>query len=99
MSTQEAVRIVSRAVAIYFLAWALSDISYLPQMIYSFFHYVNSAGAFGTSAYYRDHDSIMLAFHAVRIVVLFIAAQWFYRGGPSVHNFFLNQSQAEETAE
>jgi len=99
MTTREAIRIVSRALAIYFLAWALSDISYLPQVIYSFFHYVNTAGAFNTSAFYRDHDLIALAFLAVRIVTLFIAAQWFYRGGPLVHSYFLNPSSSEDLAE
>jgi hypothetical protein len=97
VSTREATTIMSRVLATYFLAWALSDITYVPGLLYSFFHHVSLAGAFGTNAYYSNSDSISLSFHAVRIVVLLIASKWFYRAGPAVHDFLLGPAEMGST--
>jgi hypothetical protein len=38
--------------------------------------------------YLRNYDFIYLAFDFVRVVALFAAANWFYKAGPRVENFF-----------
>lgn len=88
---------VSRALAIYFSAWMLSDITYVPAMVYSFFHHVSRAGAFGTDAYWGNYDAIALSFHATRICALLLAARWFYRGGPAVHGLLWGSTGIEDS--
>ena len=92
MTTKQATTIASRAVATYLIAWVLSDATYLPGLVYSFIHYVSVSGTFGSNL-----DAISLSFHAVRICVLLLAAQWFLRAGPSVHEFLLGTEDTEDT--
>ena len=98
MSTKEAVTIVSRLVSIYFLAWLLSDLTYLPSHLFSLVHHESGLGALGGTTYWRDSARISLSFLILRMVVLFFAVQWFYRSGPAIQGYFL-ASTREETAE
>jgi hypothetical protein len=75
----------------------LSDITYIPQMVYSFFHHAGLAGAFDTSAFLSNHHAVSLSFLAIRICALFLAARWFYAGGPAVHEFLMGSSEVEDT--
>lgn len=90
MTTKEATTIASRALATYLIAWVLSEVTYLPGLVYSFFHYVSVSGTFGSNL-----DAISLSFHAVRICALLLAAQWFFRAGPSIHEFLLGSPETE----
>jgi len=87
--TREMTTIASRALATYFLAWMLGEITYVPALAYSFFHDVSRAGAFNTYAYYSNHNAISLSFYAVRTAALFLVTRWLYRGGETVHRFLL----------
>jgi len=62
VSKKEAVTIVSRLVAIYFLAWLLSDLTYLPSHLFSLLHHENGLGALGGATYWRDSERISLSF-------------------------------------
>lgn len=42
MSAKQTVTIVSRALAIYFLVWFLTDVTYLPSSLYSLFHHAGA---------------------------------------------------------
>ena len=97
MSTKEAVSIISRALAIYFLAWLLSDLTYLPSHLFSLLHHENGMGVAGATTYWRNSERISLSFLILRIFVLFFAVQWFYRAGPAIQAYFLSSSK-EETA-
>jgi hypothetical protein len=94
MSEKQAVTIVSRAVAIYFLAWFLTDLTYLPYSLHSLWHHQTTIGAFGSS-YLRDSDLVSLVFRLVRMIALFLAIQWFYRAGPTIRRYFLAQPDEE----
>ncbi len=101
MSTKEAVTIVSRALAIYFLAWLLSDLTYLPSHVFSLLHHESGLGVPGGTTYWRDSERISLSFLILRIVMLFFAVQWFYHSGPAIQRYFFASSLAsskEETA-
>jgi hypothetical protein len=92
VSTKEAVTILSRALAVFFLAWLLSDLTYLPSYIFAFLHHENTlSGPSGT--YLRNLDFISLLFLLLRIAVLFFAVQWFYRAGPAIQEYFLTSSE------
>jgi hypothetical protein len=96
VSTKEAVTIASRTLAVYFLFWFLSDLTYLPSRLYSLWHHES---ALGGSAYWRYSDLISLSFSLVRLVALFFAVQWFYRSGPAIREYFLASSDEEKAVE
>ena len=98
MSTKVAVTIVSRLVSIYFLAWLLSDLTYLPSHLFTLVHHEDGVGVLAGTTYWRDSERISLSFLILRMVVLFFAVQWFYRAGPAIQGYFL-ASTGEETAE
>ncbi|SRR6266700_7739207 len=86
MTKREAVLLASRALSLYLLCWGLSDLSYVPRLLFSFAHH----SAVATSRdYLWGYYLIDLVFHAIRIVALFAAASWLYKCGPRVEGFFL----------
>lgn len=93
MSTKEAVSIVSRALAIYFLAWLVFDLTYLPSQLFSFLHHQLAMSASGENPYWRNYYLISLVVLALRILALFFAVQWFYRSGPRIHAYFTAPSE------
>jgi hypothetical protein len=99
VSTKEAVTIVSRALAIYFLAWLLTDLTYLPSHLFPLLHHEGGWGIPGGTTYWRDSERISLSFLILRLMVLFFAVQWFYRAGPAIQAYFLPSSKEETAAE
>ena len=99
MSTKEAITILSRGLAIYFLAWLLSDLTYLPSHLFSLYHHENGLGVTGGTTYWRDSERLSLSFLLLRMTVLFFAVQWFYRSGPAIQSYFLAPSKEETAAE
>jgi hypothetical protein len=100
MSTKEAVTIVSRALAVYFLAWFLTDLTYLPSDLFSLWHHQGALGvATSTAQYWRDSELLSLSFRLFRMVVLFFVVQWFYRAGPAVQGYFLDPTDEDGNAE
>ncbi len=94
MSAKQAVTIVSRALAIYFLVWFLTDLTYIPSSLYSLYFHAGTARAVSTP-YWRNQDLLWLSFRLLRMIVLFFAVQWFYRAGPSIQKYFLSPSDEE----
>jgi len=94
MSAKQAVTIVSRALAIYFLGWLLADLTYLPSYLHSLFHHSGAQSVLGTS-YWRNADLLSLCLLLLRMTALFFAVQWFYRAGPSIQTYFLASPEDE----
>ena len=99
MSTKEAISIVCRALSIYFLAWFLTDLTYLPDQLFSLFHYANRFRALGGDSYLRDFELMSLSFRLLRMGILFFAIQWFYRAGPSIRAYFMAPREDELPAD
>jgi hypothetical protein len=99
VSAKNVVTIVSRALAVYFLAWLLYDLTYLPSQMFSFLHYEVTQSASGGTVYWRNYYLISLCFLVLRIVALFFAVQWLYRAGPRVQGYFLASAEEETAAE
>ena len=99
MSAREAVSIASRALAVYFLFWLLSDLTYLPSRLFSLWHHRNMPGSTEWTTYLRDSDVISVSFHLLRMVGLFFAVQWFYRSGPAIQEYFLTSSDEGKASE
>jgi hypothetical protein len=97
VSTKEAVTIASRALAIYFLAWLLNDLTFLPSHLFSLLHHERELVAPSGTTYWRDLERISLFFYVLRIAALFFAVQWFYRSGPAIHGYFMASPEGEAT--
>jgi hypothetical protein len=97
VSTKEAVTIASRALAVCLLFWFLSDLTLLPSNLFSLWHHRNMLGANEWTIYLRDSEVISQSFRLLRMVALFFAVQWFYRSGPTIHQYFM-ASPDEETS-
>lgn len=96
MTRKEGILLFSRTLVVYLILWALTDFSYVPQVVFSFVHWSRQTASSG-SAYYRRLDLISLILHATRIVGFFILARWFHKCGPAVESLLLpNQSQEAE---
>lgn len=85
MTKREAVSVASRVVALCLICWALTDVTYLPQVILEFRHHGTAANHDFWWNYYR----VDLTFYVVRIVVLFVAAEWLIKCGDGVYRYFL----------
>jgi hypothetical protein len=72
MSREDAVVLASRSLALLFTVWALSEVSYLPDRLYSFLQY-------GRHSYL-----ISLGFLVTRVVGFSLLAMWLRKCGPEV---------------
>ena len=98
LSTRAAVTIVSRAMAIYFLAWLVYDLTTLPVALFTLSHHQLLMSASREDAYWRNYYLTSLVFLLLRMLALFVAVQWFYRSGPRIHQYFLAPSDNETSA-
>ena len=97
MPATQVVTIISRALAIYFLAWFLDGLTILPSDLHSLFHHSWLGGTQGAS-YWRDYYLLILSFRLLRMIILFFAVQWFYRAGPMIQRYFLSASEHDSDA-
>ena len=95
MSKAEAALIASRAFCIYFLCWAIDDLSFIPGRIYALYYHESILGMGHIS---HVSDLISLSGYMIRAAALFIAAAIFYDCGPRLQALFLN-SQPEKQSQ
>jgi hypothetical protein len=93
VTKKDLVVVASRAFAMYLIIWALSDLSYVPIDVFAAKHYSALPGE------YLDKYHHMLVYHRLAMIVaLFLAAAWFYRGGPVLERFFSSSDESQGTA-
>src|ERR1700722_18806769 len=95
LTREQAVLLVSRAIACYLLFWAMSDIISLPREILTISHELQGPSSLGFStlsafktSYYARYYILNLAASVLSIALLLTAAGWFYRCGSRIRNFF-----------
>jgi hypothetical protein len=88
MTRNQAVKIVSRALALYLFVWALDNLSYLPGQLLSFSHRASLQSVFASDSYLRNYEFLTFGMTVVRVVALLAAAAWLYRCGPKVERYF-----------
>jgi hypothetical protein len=88
MSRKDVVLLASRTLAVLLTVQALTEISYLPEVLHSFLHYFRyeptSHTDMGYLDYMRHYYLIRSAFLVVRIIGFSLMARWIYKGGPDV---------------
>ena len=88
MAKKDALLLVSRALALYLLCWAFSEVTYVPSLLFSLTHHMGEQSVLATADYLTDHDVLSLALLVFRLVTLFGVAAWFYTCGPSGQGYF-----------
>jgi len=83
------VQLVSRAVALNLVIWAVETLVYIPGIVFSLSHYAGPDVHSATQAYFYRYYYISLVSHLVYSSGLFIAAVWVYGCGPTVERFLL----------
>jgi len=83
------VQLVSRAVALNLVIWAVESLVYIPEIIFSLSHYAGLEVHSANQAYFYRYDYISLVSHLVYSTGLFLAAVWVYGCGPTLERFLL----------
>jgi hypothetical protein len=90
MLRKDAIALASRTLALLLALWALTEVSYLPEILHSFLRYVNQEPGSSTAIQYlRHYYLIKLGFLITRIAGFSLMARWLYKGGPEVDELFL----------
>lgn len=101
MSKQEAIVIASRALAILMSVWALVDVSYLPEYVQSYVHYMYYETTTSTDLRYLQYMQhihlISLAFLVTRLIGYSLLARWLFKGGPDIAELLLPSSGQDMT--
>ena len=87
MSRREVVILVSRAIAIIQFISAVLNVSYLPDRLFSFLHYVGTVGdILGANGYWATSYRIEIGFLFVRVIFLLVLTALFWNCGPWVES-------------
>ncbi len=98
MSRDDAVLLVSRAIAVIQLICAFVDASYLPERFVSLHHY-SIAGLLSLGdTYFANLDRVEIGFHLGRIAGYFFASWIFWNCGPRISRILLPSRKEEGTA-
>lgn len=88
MSRNEAVRLVSRALAVMQFISALYEITFLPERIFSAHHYASAERLVGRT-FIETIEQIYAASVFGRIAIFLILAWFFWQCGPWISNLLL----------
>jgi len=89
MSRKEIVFLVSRAFALLLIVWAVVDVTYMPERLFSLFYYVRQRSVLGLRDFWSSRYMLITLFAVVRIGGLLIAASLFWKGKPWVERLLL----------
>lgn len=98
MSKRQTVLVASRVLAVLFLSTALSDLTYVPERLFSLFHYSGQSSVMLGENFTTRYYDIMIAFLLLRMLAYFSAAILFWRCGPRVVSLFSPQENQAATA-
>jgi hypothetical protein len=84
----ELVQVASRLFALFLLAWAIADITYIPHYLHSLAHYINRP-ILDADDYWKRYYLLESAALVLRMACLFLAAMIFWKGGLRVAKLFL----------
>jgi hypothetical protein len=104
MTREEAVRLVSRALACIEAISAVAEASFLPERFVTLHHYIQealvakSAGAVDLANYYASLERVEIGFFFGRIAFFLLTALLFWNCGPRIGRFFLQDRKSPSPA-
>jgi hypothetical protein len=96
MSKKDLIVAVSRGVALYFFAWALDNVTYLPGQLRALSHHLRQQSVLAADHYWRNGDILSIALAILPATILFAVAIWLYRCGSRVEEFFSPHAESQE---
>ncbi len=103
MARKDLVLLASRTLAVLLTVFALVEISYLPEFLHSFVHYLRyeltPATNTGYLDYMRHYYLLRLGFLITRIVGYSLMARWLYKGGPDIEELLCPSTAQENPAQ
>jgi len=88
MSRKETVFLMSRAFALLLIVWAVVDVTYMPERLFSLFHYLSQRSVLGLRDFWSSRYMLITLFAVVRIGSLLLSAWCFWKNGPWVERLF-----------
>ena len=98
MSRKELVFIVSRAIALLLISWALADVSYLPERLFALTHHISQGSVLAKYDYWSSYYLVITSFLVVRVLGLILAAGSFWRCGPWEQTLFSQEHGNREAS-
>lgn len=99
MPKRQLVMLASRTLSVVFTVSALVELSYVPERLHSFLHYVSVQQGSNYVQYLRHYYLISLGFLIVRIVGLFLMGMWMRKCGSDVEELLWPSSDEDRTAQ
>jgi hypothetical protein len=99
MSRKELEVLVCRAFALFLIAWAFDEVTYLPERLFALSHHLNQSSVLVAHDYWSSYYLIVTAFLVLRILAFFVAAALFWRCGPRVEALFSPPQQNQAALE
>jgi hypothetical protein len=102
MSRKEAVLLVSRALAILQLIFALMELTYLPIRLISLNHHTTRVDVLGPSGYddfWNGYYRVDIGFMFARIVIYLVFAFVFWNCGPWIERVLLPKREIHDQAD
>ncbi len=95
MTYAQGLRLTTRAISIYLLCWAITDLIEIPREVFNVSTSIkmahathDTAFAVVTKDFYLSASMQWLAQSVLRVALWSAASLWFYRCGPRVRSFF-----------
>lgn len=88
MTREDMAVVASRSLGLWMAVWTLIDLPYLPEHIFSLLHHVRHQSVVGPPDDWTGYYSFVIAFHVMRVLLLAVAAVWFWKGGPVPQTLF-----------
>jgi hypothetical protein len=96
VSRNDAVIIASRMLAVYFFAWSIDNVTYLPTELVNIFHHAGDGGVLIGSGFWLKYYSSSLLLTVMRIVLLAGAGWFFYKCEKDIQAFLLPEHDVEQ---
>ncbi|MFZ1084952.1 MAG: hypothetical protein WAN35_08305 [Terracidiphilus sp.] len=99
MSRKEAVLLVSRALSILQLIYAMMEITYLPIRFASLFHHTNRINLLGPSGYddfWSGYYRLDIAFFFARVTICLVVSFLFWNCGPWIERILLPKIEEQK---
>ena len=96
MERREVVRLVSRALSVFYAVFALYETTYLPERLFPYLHYTNEARLAGVpnpNMYLPTLYRLSVGFLFLRIAIYLTLAAVFWKCGPWVQRTLLPEGE------
>src|ERR1700757_1232176 len=96
MQRKDLVLLFSRTFALILTSWALAEVSYLPERLFTLAHHISQGSVLARYDYWSSYHLVVASFLVVRVFGLLLAARLFWKCGPRIQALFSPQQRDEQ---